>query len=1155
MAIDVAVLQAKLELDSKKYTASLMKAGRQAKVFEKSMTATSKGLKSQFAGDVFQHQRAGLNKFIGRMKMATGVAAGLAGVIGVKLVKDGIKLNAQWESLNVSFRTFMGSAKGATKFVEKLRKVSKRSPLRLTEYAEGARQLLGFGVASKKVIPLLDALNTAIVGTGKGSEEMMRAVTALGQIEARGKASAEEMGQLMSIGIIDSKALQKELSLTGEQMANIGNESVTSKQLLSALAKTWKEQFGDAFKDAESTFTVRMATLVKNWEQMLRLMTKPLFEELRNQWLPVFNKTANDIIAIWNKPGLTPEEKFKKAGAAIERNFGPLWERVKKKLEQAKIGDKLVKILEAAIPLAAEGMGRGGLLIAKAFFQGFKKSGVWGKIAIAAFLTSKLVGWGNIFSAVGRKVVKAFAARFIPGMAAQGAAGGAAAAGSSGIGSKLGAFSASGSKMGKAFGIAFKVAAVAAILLIANDVRKKLKINLGFGDDVDALTGGSAESLLMELRAKGWTNLGILSGGRVRGTTPGGRTVTRTARAKGGTVQPGELSLVGERGPELVSLPQSGKKIQALAKGGRAKGGMALVGEKGPELAMMPAGTEVFSNRKSKAMAAASGMGVPGLAGGGVVPAVSQLMKMMRERFGLGVSSTTGGKHADKSFHYQGKAADFVGSKLGAASSWIKSSGLYKSLLEGIQNPSLSVKSGGFVSPGFWGADTWAGHTGHLHLAAQSLGGFSDGGGSGGGGSTSGGGKKKTKKTLRKLKAPKLKKPKKPKKLGKLPPEMLESVKAWQDKFGFEYPEQVAQIEQARRLYDQSPLSEGEMGSIIQAAGIKSARDIESAQEELAGGQLSGGEIGDLIGRQTGLLSYIWGPLVQSIDKAKSDLDASIEYMRGVIKKITKQIAHQKKIIKKRRKRITKLRARMKKRKKGGLTKDERRRNDRDKREIGAPDKKGSLKWDVATRKGYKETLKDRRREFTGKRKDFKGESGNLLRSRHNLSAGGFFQAAADASFNLGELKGTKAPSVRKPEEDKPDTSRIDELFKQLYENTAKKLVTSQAQYDVFAGFPQLATGTPSVAREGLAFLHQNEAVIPEKFNPFEGGEMGGGGPIVINFQGETGALMRLLEATADASIDGKKAEIVEGISRDIGETVGLGGQSAGVTAVTAVYR
>lgn len=88
---------------------------------------------------------------------------------------------------------------------------------------------------------------------------------------------------------------------------------------------------------------------------------------------------------------------------------------------------------------------------------------------------------------------------------------------------------------------------------------------------------------------------------------------------------------------------------------------------------------------------------------------------------GLAISSTTGGNHVSGSYHYQGRAVDIGGSSsaMYSASNWVKKSGLYKTLAEGIHNPNLAVDSGHIYSgAGPFGA-VWAGHADHIHMAVQ----------------------------------------------------------------------------------------------------------------------------------------------------------------------------------------------------------------------------------------------------------------------------------------------------------------------------------------------------------------------------------------------------------------------------------------------------
>lgn len=106
---------------------------------------------------------------------------------------------------------------------------------------------------------------------------------------------------------------------------------------------------------------------------------------------------------------------------------------------------------------------------------------------------------------------------------------------------------------------------------------------------------------------------------------------------------------------------------------------------------------------------------------------------------GLSVTSTTSGTHVANSLHYAGEAVDIGGDTqtMFDASAWIKQTGLYRQLTEGIHNPNLSVNDGKFVDPSYYAA-VWAEHANHIHLgvahAVGSLGKLSAGAGGAKGG-------------------------------------------------------------------------------------------------------------------------------------------------------------------------------------------------------------------------------------------------------------------------------------------------------------------------------------------------------------------------------------------------------------------------------------
>lgn len=112
--------------------------------------------------------------------------------------------------------------------------------------------------------------------------------------------------------------------------------------------------------------------------------------------------------------------------------------------------------------------------------------------------------------------------------------------------------------------------------------------------------------------------------------------------------------------------------------------------------------------------AAWSGIGPSGLQSG-----IKNLAAYVMANYGgLSVTSTTGGTHAPGSLHYSGQAVDLASGDYGymdKAAGWIKSSGLYRALAEGIHNPNLSVNEGAEVPSSFY-SEVWADHRNHIHL-------------------------------------------------------------------------------------------------------------------------------------------------------------------------------------------------------------------------------------------------------------------------------------------------------------------------------------------------------------------------------------------------------------------------------------------------------
>jgi hypothetical protein len=242
--------------------------------------------------------------------------------------------------------------------------------------------------------------------------------------------------------------------------------------------------------------------------------------------------------------------------------------------------------------------------------------------------------------------------------------------------------------------------------LQAMGVSKQMAVGLVRGIETGKITPGAARSLATGTGGgiagvgnvvTAATALSLASGGGRRAT--GGR-----ISAPGYDMSDRVTALVGKG--ELVVNRHTERKIDHML------GGMATLGSM-----VAREGTPHSFKRGGRVGGVASPSGP---ATGGLQPGIASIAGEVTGQFpGLSITSTTGGRHAKNSYHYRGMAVDIGGapSLMFQAAQWIGQN-IGTALLEGIHNPNLSVKNGRTVAPDFWGAQTWAGHRDHIHLAA-----------------------------------------------------------------------------------------------------------------------------------------------------------------------------------------------------------------------------------------------------------------------------------------------------------------------------------------------------------------------------------------------------------------------------------------------------
>lgn len=224
----------------------------------------------------------GISKLVSTAKWGGLALAGFGGFVAT----TGIGFNAAFQDAETSLKTLLGSTGAATRMMDDLRAVSDGTPLLFTEVLEGSQMLLGMGMNARKVRPTLMALNGAMIANGKGSEEFARATLAVSQMQAKGKASMEELLQLTEAGVPAIQLLSKEMGISGEQVMDLARSGRSAEEVIGALVRAMDKEYGAAAKEAAGNWTNQVAQMRKDWQQLRRVVTTPLFQHLNQKVMP-----------------------------------------------------------------------------------------------------------------------------------------------------------------------------------------------------------------------------------------------------------------------------------------------------------------------------------------------------------------------------------------------------------------------------------------------------------------------------------------------------------------------------------------------------------------------------------------------------------------------------------------------------------------------------------------------------------------------------------------------------------------------------------------------------------------------------------------------------------------------------------------------------
>lgn len=203
------------------------------------------------------------------------------GEMASSIVTTGIGFDSMKQQADIAFTTMLGSGEKAKAFLDKLQAFAAKTPFEFPDLVMASQRMLAMGIQSDKVLPTLTAIGDAVAGLGGSSAMVDRVTTALGQMQAKGKATGEEMMQLTEAGIPAWDFLAKKIGVSiPEAMKMVTAGAVSADVAISALTEGMNTKFGGMMEKQSATFAGLWSTIKDTFGQISGQVMQPLFEQM-----------------------------------------------------------------------------------------------------------------------------------------------------------------------------------------------------------------------------------------------------------------------------------------------------------------------------------------------------------------------------------------------------------------------------------------------------------------------------------------------------------------------------------------------------------------------------------------------------------------------------------------------------------------------------------------------------------------------------------------------------------------------------------------------------------------------------------------------------------------------------------------------------------
>lgn len=234
---------------------------------------------------VAEESGAGLDKFADKLSK---LAASMGLAFGAKeLVQNFVKIRGEFQQLDVAFRTMLGSAEKANALMLQLVRTAATTPFDLQGVAQGAKQLLAYGIAAEDVNDTLIRCGDVAAGLSIPLGDL---VYLYGTTMTQGRMFTQDLRQFQGRGIPIAEELAKVLGTTTDKLGDMVTAGrVTSDVFQQAFNNMTSagSRFGGLMDEQSKTITGQ----ISNIEDAIDVM----FNKLGQQSEGFINTTLSGV--------------------------------------------------------------------------------------------------------------------------------------------------------------------------------------------------------------------------------------------------------------------------------------------------------------------------------------------------------------------------------------------------------------------------------------------------------------------------------------------------------------------------------------------------------------------------------------------------------------------------------------------------------------------------------------------------------------------------------------------------------------------------------------------------------------------------------------------------------------------------------------------